>query len=283
MPELPEVETVRRGISPVCMGQTIVRVIIRDRRLRWPIDQDFEQRLVGQSIHSISRRSKYLIFKLNQGYWLLHLGMSGVLRLLTTDMPVQKHDHLDVILSQGVRLRFYDPRRFGASFWCEDVAQEPRLAQLGPEPLSDAFSADYLYQSLRRRKSPIKPVLMNNHLVVGVGNIYANESLFLARISPLVPANVLSQSDCQRLVAAIKQVLHQAIKAGGTTLKDFKDSRGKPGYFQQQLLVYARQDQACVVCGAKIIQVVQAGRSSYYCASCQPLETCFDKVSSHKS
>jgi formamidopyrimidine-DNA glycosylase len=270
MPELPEVETTRRGIKPYVSGQRIVKVIVRERRLRWPVQKGLEHQLCGQQIDKVSRRGKYLLLHTGAGTLIIHLGMSGSLRILPSDTAPQKHDHVDIVLSNQQCLRLRDPRRFGCIFWTTtDPLQHELLKHLGPEPLSEAFDADYLYTSSRKRKVAVKQLIMNSHIVVGVGNIYANEALFLAGIRPGLAAGRISKPRYQQLVNAIKTVLSNAIQQGGTTLRDFIASDGNPGYFQLQLNVYGRSGEPCPRCGAAIKSVHQGQRATYYCPKCQ--------------
>ncbi len=270
MPELPEVETTRRGIAPHINGKKVSDVIVRHHQLRWPIPQGLKKTLVGHTIHSVSRRAKYLLLDFDHGTLILHLGMSGSLRIIKANSPAEKHDHLDIAFANGKTLRLTDPRRFGAVLWTRDHPEEHELlAHLGPEPLSEAFTSDYLYQQSRKRKSRIKQFIMDGKVVVGVGNIYASESLFLAGISPKRIANKVSKARYEKLTAAIKQVLAAAIEQGGTTLRDFVGGDGKPGYFAQQLNVYGREGKPCRICGKGIKQIVQGQRSTFYCPHCQ--------------
>jgi formamidopyrimidine-DNA glycosylase len=270
VPELPEVETTRRGIEPHVSGQRIRKVVVRERRLRWPVSRDLEQQLLGQTIENVSRRGKYLLLRTRAGSLIIHLGMSGSLRILPCATPPLKHDHLDIELDNRQCLRLRDPRRFGCVFWTTaDPLQHKLLKALGPEPLSEAFDADYLYALSRNRKVAIKQLIMNSHIVVGVGNIYANEALYLAGIRPGVAAGRLSKPRCRQLVDAIKTVLASAIQQGGTTLRDFTASDGNPGYFQLQLNVYGRGGEPCPRCGATIKQLHQGQRATYYCPRCQ--------------
>ncbi len=269
MPELPEVETTLRGIEPHLLNQRVTRVIVRDPRLRWPVPAEVSK-AEGQQFISLQRRGKYLLLKLQQGGLIIHLGMSGSLRILQQASPPEKHDHVDVELDNGVCLRFNDPRRFGAFLWVDgEMESHELLSSLGPEPLSDEFTADYLYKQSRDRKVAIKNFIMNGHVVVGVGNIYASESLFMAGIHPQRAAGRVSRQRYEGLVAAIRDVLDRAIKQGGTTLRDFVNSDGAPGYFAQELLVYNRAGSDCFQCGAPIRQKVIGQRSSYYCPACQ--------------
>lgn len=270
MPELPEVETTRRGVEPHLEGRILRGAIVRNPSLRWPVPPDLAERVAGEKVLAVRRRAKYLLLECESGTLLIHLGMSGSLRVMPAGSPPQKHDHLDLLLGDQV-LRFRDPRRFGAVLWhIGPLELHPLLKALGPEPLSDAFGGEALFQAMRRRGSPIKLAIMDNHVVVGVGNIYANESLFHAGISPSRPACDLSRADCDRLAAEIKAVLRRAIDAGGSTLRDFVDSEGKPGYFQQSYMVYNRQEEPCRRCGTPIRHIRQGQRSTYYCPLCQP-------------
>lgn len=269
MPELPEVETTMRGIAPHMQNQQIDHIVIRDRRLRWPIPADISL-AEKQTVTGLRRRGKYLLIDLQQGGLIIHLGMSGSLRVLNEPRTADKHDHFDIELGNGVCIRYNDPRRFGAFLWAQDNAdQHPLLAQLGPEPLSDGFTADYLYQQSRGRKVAIKNFVMNGQVVVGVGNIYASEALFMAGIHPSRSAGRVSLIRYQGLVEAIRDVLGRAIERGGTTLRDFVNSDGAPGYFAQELLVYDRANSDCFQCGNPIQQKVIGQRSSYYCRVCQ--------------
>lgn len=268
MPELPEVETSRRGIEPHLAGETILHVIVRNGRLRWPVAQEICV-LNNQPILSVQRRAKYLLLELSAGWVIIHLGMSGSLRVLNYDTPVAKHDHLDVVISNGKLLRYTDPRRFGAWLWCTDLACSALLRHLGPEPLSEAFSSDYLFAASRTKRTAIKPWLMDNKLVTGVGNIYASESLFAAGIMPDRPAMSLKQTESVILVATIKAVLQRAIEQGGTTLRDFLQVDGKPGYFAQELQVYGREGESCRKCGMAIFRTRHGQRSSFFCRTCQ--------------
>jgi len=270
MPELPEVETTRRGIEPHIRKRSVRDVIVRQGKLRWPVPRGLKQKLVGHKIEKVERRAKYLLLHFDHGTLILHLGMSGSLRIVKADTPSGKHDHFDLVFDSGKALRLTDPRRFGAVLWTADETENHELLRtLGPEPLSDAFNADYLFQRSRGRKAAIKPFIMDGKVVVGVGNIYASESLFLARINPRTAAGKISRERFVRLVEAIKEVLQEAIKQGGTTLRDFVGGDGKPGYFAQQLNVYGREGEPCPVCGKPIRQIVLGQRASYYCPQCQ--------------
>ncbi|MGM0564591.1 MAG: bifunctional DNA-formamidopyrimidine glycosylase/DNA-(apurinic or apyrimidinic site) lyase [Pseudomonadota bacterium] len=269
MPELPEVETTRRGIAPHLEQQRIERVTVRQPRLRYPVPADFD-RLAGATIDAVKRRGKYLIFKSAAGDWLCHLGMSGSLRLVGGGEPLKKHDHIDIALASGRHLRYHDPRRFGLVLWAgEEPLDHPLLVKLGPEPLGDAFSGDDLYRRSRGRKGAVKAFLMDSATVVGVGNIYASESLFLAGIHPSRPAGRISAERYRRLAECVRQVLGEAIEQGGTTLRDFVNGDGQPGYFAQRLRVYGRAGQACPGCGEAIRQRVIGQRASYFCPLCQ--------------
>lgn len=270
MPELPEVETTRRGIEPHVTGKQVSDVIVRHHQLRWPVPRGLKAKLLGHRIQSVSRRAKYLLLHFEHGTLILHLGMSGSLRIIDASVTPEKHDHVDIVLDDGRAIRLTDPRRFGAVLWTKDDPQQHELiAHLGPEPLSAEFNSEYLFQRSRGRKNSIKQFIMDGKVVVGVGNIYASESLFLAGINPKRLARKVSRERMERLVEATKQVLAAAIKQGGTTLRDFVGGDGKPGYFAQQLNVYGRDGEACRSCGTSIKHIVQGQRSTYYCPKCQ--------------
>ncbi len=270
MPELPEVETTRRGIAPHVEGQRVDDVIVRHHQLRWPVPRGLKGRLSGHTIRNVSRRAKYLLLGFDHGTLILHLGMSGSLRIIDRDTVAEKHDHLDIVLHNGKALRLTDPRRFGAVLWTKDDPNDHELLDhLGPEPLSEAFNSDTLYQLSRKRKGSIKQFIMDGKVVVGVGNIYASESLFLAGINPKAIAGKVSKVRYDKLTQAIKQVLTAAIAQGGTTLRDFVGGDGKPGYFAQQLNVYGREGEPCRHCGTPIRQFTQGQRSTFYCPRCQ--------------
>ncbi len=270
MPELPEVETTRQGIAPQLIGQTVTQVVVRERRLRWPIPPELETGLTGQVIRAVERRGKYLLLHTGQGSALLHLGMSGSLRLLPRRTVAQKHDHVDIELASEHCLRLNDPRRFGALLWVDGAAEKhPLLRDLGPEPLSGAFTADYLYDLSRRRAIAVKLFIMNGRVVVGVGNIYANEALFAAGIHPLRSAGRISRGRYEALVSAIREVLSAAIRRGGTTLRDFVNSAGNSGYFQNELQVYGRHHLPCCHCGEPVRLERLGQRATYYCPRCQ--------------
>ncbi len=272
MPELPEVETTRQGIAPHIENQTITTVTVRQGRLRWPVAANLGETLCGQTVLSVRRRAKYLLLHTERGHLIIHLGMSGSLRVFldgTLPAPL-KHDHVDVAFSNGTVLRYHDPRRFGAILWLAGAPEHhPLLQNLGPEPLTDDFQAAHLAAKLRQQKRAVKLALMDNAVVVGVGNIYANESLFQAAIAPTRAANSLSQTEIEALVDAVKQILQAAIAAGGSTLRDFVNSDGRSGYFQQQYAVYGRANQSCPRCGGLIRQQKIGQRASFYCPDCQ--------------
>lgn len=270
MPELPEVETICRGIAPLVIGQTIKQVIIRQRQLRWLVPENVEQTLTGLSIEAVSRRAKYLLFATIKGSLLIHLGMSGSLRVLSSGQESGKHDHIDIIFTDNSLLRFNDPRRFGAFLWTDaPVSEHPLLKNLGPEPLLDDFNGELLYSLSRNRKTPVKSFIMNSHIVVGVGNIYANEALFMAGILPETLAGKISLENYQKLAESIRVVLKHAITQGGTTLRDFVNESGKPGYFQQQLKVYGRAGLPCFGCQQPLKEIRLANRSTVFCIQCQ--------------
>lgn len=274
MPELPEVETTRRGLSPHVEGRRVTRVLLRRPDLRWPIAQEISDLLPGQRISAVRRRAKYLLLDTNAGSALLHLGMSGSLRLLPEDTPVRKHDHVDIVLGQdrsvaGPVLRFNDPRRFGCLLWQAAGDVHPLLAKLGPEPLSDAFDGDSLFALSRQRKAPVKAFLMDQSVVVGVGNIYATEALFIAGISPVRAAGKVAHERYVALAEAVKRILQRAIDRGGTTLRDFISPDGAPGYFEQELLAYGRGGQPCPRCGHALRQASISQRATVWCARCQ--------------
>ena len=269
MPELPEVETTRRGIKPWIVDATITAVRIHDRRLRWPVEKDVENTLTGRTITSVGRRAKYLLINTDAGTAMLHLGMTGSAFIVDQGAPAAVHDHIDIELDSGRMLRFRDPRRFGSFHWTRNPAAHPLLNKLGPEPLSEDFGGTYLWKTSRGRKVSIKQFIMNAHVVVGVGNIYASESLFLAGIHPKRAAGRVSRDRYEHLAEAVKDVLQRAIRAGGTTLRDFYGGDGEPGYFRQQLAVYDREGEHCRTCDSIIRAIVQGQRSTYYCVRCQ--------------
>lgn len=270
MPELPEVETTRRGIEPCVKGLVIQSTVVRQRALRWPVPRNLHALLAGRRVLTVTRRGKYLLLKLDMGTLLIHLGMSGHLCMVSASLLPQKHDHVDVVFEGGNVLRFTDPRRFGAVLWIKDnPLDHVLLAHLGPEPLSAEFDGQYLFNASRGRKATIKSLIMDSKIVVGVGNIYANEALFLAGIRPGRAAGRLTREQCSRLANAIKRVLAKAIVAGGTTLRDFRSAEGRTGYFQQQLQVYGRGGMPCVQCGSLLKEIRLNQRCTVYCPLCQ--------------
>ncbi|TYO99589.1 DNA-(apurinic or apyrimidinic site) lyase [Geothermobacter ehrlichii] len=269
MPELPEVETTRRGIEPLLRGRRVSGLTLRAAGLRRPFATDLADRLTGRRLRAVRRRAKYLLFDFAHGSLLLHLGMSGSLRVVDSEAPAGRHDHVDIDFS-GRILRMTDPRKFGVLLWAgTDVDSHPLLRYLGPEPLSDAFDGAYLLGRCRKRRTAIKALLMDQKVVVGVGNIYASEALFRAGIRPDRPCGRLSAAECDRLVAAVRDVLTRAIAAGGTTLRDFQRADGRPGYFSLELQVYGRGGEPCVACGQELEQMRLAGRSTFFCRYCQ--------------
>jgi formamidopyrimidine-DNA glycosylase len=270
MPELPEVETTCRGIRPHLLNHRVTAVEVREPRLRWPISPALAEELPGRTIISVERRGKYLILGCGDASLILHLGMSGNLRIVPADRPPGKHDHLDLIIDSGTRLRLQDPRRFGAVLWVPgDPMTHPLLAKLGPEPLGEQFDGDYLYERSRGRRVAVKNFIMNSHIVVGVGNIYANEALFHSGIHPLRATGRISRSRYRGLSGAIKEVLEQAIAQGGTTLRDFVGSDGRPGYFAQELSVYGRDGSPCPTCRHPIERRSLGSRGTFFCSRCQ--------------
>jgi formamidopyrimidine-DNA glycosylase len=270
MPELPEVETTRRGIAPSLQGRCIAEVIVRERRLRWPLPRGFARTLAGRRIIAVRRRAKYLLIDTDAGTLIAHLGMSGSLRVLDRRAPVMAHDHVDIVLDSGRCLRFNDPRRFGSLHWVSgDPAGHPLLAALGPEPLGPDFDGALLWQRARGRRVAIKQFIMNAQVVVGVGNIYASEALFRAGIRPGTQARRISHSRMDALAASIREVLAEAIAVGGTTLRDYVNPDGMPGYFRQRLFVYERAGEPCRRCRTPIRHSVMGQRSTYYCPRCQ--------------
>ncbi len=269
MPELPEVEITRRGIAPDIVGQHVITVVARTPALRYPLPIRFDKLLSGKVLRKIERRGKYLLFDFDTGVLLVHLGMSGSLRLVPVALPAQKHDHVDMVFGQTI-LRLRDPRRFGAMVWIDgDPALHPLLSSLGVEPLSETFSASWLFTATRKLKAAIKIVLMDGHRIVGVGNIYASESLFRAGIDPRSPAGKISLRRYERLAPAIKETLSLAIAAGGSSLRDFVHSDGSSGYFQLQAFVYGREGEPCRICGRPISMIRQGQRATFYCPHCQ--------------
>jgi formamidopyrimidine-DNA glycosylase len=270
MPELPEVETTLRGIAPLVSNRRIERLVVREPRLRWRVPRSLPAAIAGQGIQDLRRRGKYLLFHLERGTLILHLGMSGSLRVMSAQVAPLPHDHVDMVLDSGMCLRFNDPRRFGSLLWTvEDPLEHPLLRGLAPEPLSDEFDGAYLARMAKGRRVAIKQLIMNSRVVVGIGNIYASEVLFRAGIRPRRHAGRIAREELDVLARAIKAVLSAAIRSGGTTLRDYVNPDGMPGYFRQKLFVYERAGKACRRCSAPIRQFVQGQRSTYYCASCQ--------------
>ncbi|MAZ38736.1 MAG: DNA-formamidopyrimidine glycosylase [Legionellales bacterium] len=271
MPELPEVETTKRGIAAYAKNTLIQQVIVHNPRLRWPVDLTRTKQLAGQIIHSVQRRGKYLLFFCDYLHFIIHLGMSGSLRMTQHDEHIKKHDHIQLVLDNQQTITFNDPRRFGCFIVTPEPLNHKLITKLGVEPLSADFHANYLYKRLQNKKINIKQCIMNSQWLVGVGNIYANEALFLSGIHPLRPANSLSHSECLLLVQQIKQILRTAIRHGGTTLKDFINAQGKPGYFQQTLNVYGRANKPCHHCGNLLHETRINSRSTVFCSVCQHL------------
>ncbi|AOH35936.1 bifunctional DNA-formamidopyrimidine glycosylase/DNA-(apurinic or apyrimidinic site) lyase [Luteimonas sp. JM171] len=269
MPELPEVETTRRGLAPHVAGRWVEQVVLRRADLRWPIPPEVPQLLPGQRVDGIRRRAKYLLLDTAAGSALMHLGMSGSLRLAPAGTPVRAHDHFDLVLDDGRALRFNDPRRFGCLLWQPPGEEHPLLRSLGPEPLADGFDGDWLWRLSRGRRAPVKTFLMDQSVVVGVGNIYAAEALFMAGISPLRAAGRVSRARYGALADAVKRILRAAIERGGTTLRDFLAPDGAPGYFEQELSTYGRGGQPCQRCGAALRQGVVGQRTTVWCGRCQ--------------
>ena len=269
MPELPEVETTRRGIAPFLEGQRVSRVIVRERRLRWPVPEDLDIQLSGQLIESVERRAKYLLINAESGTLISHLGMSGSLRLVERGLPAAKHEHVDIELESGLALRYTDPRRFGSLLWSNEPLNHVLLSKLGPEPLTELFDGERLFQQSRGRVIAVKPFIMDNAVVVGVGNIYASEALFAAGIDPRREAGSVSRARYLKLAIEIKRILAHAIERGGTTLRDFVGGDGLPGYFQQELFVYGRGGEFCKHCGSTLREIKLGQRASVYCPRCQ--------------
>jgi formamidopyrimidine-DNA glycosylase len=270
MPELPEVETTRRGIEPLLVGQRIRALVVRNRRLRWPIPRKLGQQLPGQCIQAVTRRAKYLLLTLERGTLIIHLGMSGSLRVVAAVTAPDKFDHVDMLLENGDCLRLRDPRRFGALLWtARDPAQHKLLKHIGLEPFDPVCDGDYLYLAARKRTVAIRDLLLNGRVVAGIGNIYANEALFAAGIRPNRAAGRVSRARCARLIAAVRATLTQAIAGGGTTLRDFQQADGNPGYFRQKLTVYGRVGQPCPRCRRPIRAARLGQRRAFYCPHCQ--------------
>lgn len=270
MPELPEVETTKRGVSPHVSGHCVRAMVVRQGQLRWPVPLDLPKQLTGKVLRSVARRGKYLLLQFDHGTVLVHLGMSGNLRVVDEHALIGKHDHIDIQFDNGRILRFTDPRRFGCVLWTAGpVEQHSLIAHLGPEPLTDDFYWEYLYQRSRKRSQAIKTFIMDSKVVVGVGNIYANEALFKTGIRPTRAAGKVTKAQMQQLVEHIKVVLAKAIEQGGTTLKDFVGGTGKPGYFKQELAVYGRAGEPCAVCATVLKEIRLGQRSTVYCPMCQ--------------
>lgn len=271
MPELPEVEVVRRAITSTVVGQEITNVVIRNYHLRWTILKNLPKKLIRSTILNLQRRGKYLLFTTEKGVFILHLGMSGRVSLYKPAPVPGPHDHIDIHLNNGWLLRYTDPRRFGSLTWTEQSPeQHPLISDLGPEPFSPSFTANYLYEKARGRKISVKLFLMNNHIVVGIGNVYANEALFYAGLFPLTPAENLTKLQCRTLVKAAKKVLQKGIDAGGVTLSDFKNPHGIEGLFSQELAVYGREGLPCQRCQTTLQKIVINKRTTVYCPHCQP-------------
>lgn len=279
MPELPEVETTLRGVEPHLKGQCIKSITVFQPKLRWPVSDQLSN-LENCEVTGLKRRAKYLLLEINSGkiagkktggaHIIIHLGMSGSLRIVDAYTPRKKHDHIDFFLSTGKIMRYHDPRRFGAVLWTDNPPEQHELlSKLGPEPLENAFDGAHLFKASRKRKIAVKNLIMDSHIVVGVGNIYASEALFLAKVRPGVAAGRVSAKKYEAIAASIKEVLSNAIAMGGTTLRDFVNTEGKPGYFQQTLNVYGRKDEACYKCGTTVQMKVIGQRSTFYCPDCQ--------------
>ena len=270
MPELPEVETVRRGLEPLLVGRTLTGAEVRIDGLRWPVAGNLGELLAGRLIHTVGRRAKYLLIGCDGGTVILHLGMTGRLQVVPETLPAGRHDHVDLLLDDGWRLRFHDPRRFGAILWTPaDPHQHPLLMEMGTEPFAVEMNGDYLYFRSRGRTIAVKTFIMDQKILVGVGNIYASEALFRARIAPAKEAGRVSLERYGRLAEAIRVVLGEAIAAGGTTIRDFRGEDGRPGYFKRQLKVYGREGEPCYACGRPIRQERLGQRSTYFCGHCQ--------------
>ena len=268
MPELPEVETTCNGIRPHLLGNSVISVDVHDSRLRWPVAEEVES-LRRRKVLSVTRRAKYILIEFSNGYLISHLGMSGSLRICEPEIELRKHDHLVFHLSSGKQMRYHDPRRFGCALWSQAPECHELISHLGPEPLGDTFTPEYLYEKSKKASTSIKQFIMNNKVVVGVGNIYACESLFLSGISPKRAASTISKKRIFTLYDNIRKVLSAAIEQGGTTLRDFVNQDGNPGYFQQKLYTYNQEGQACKTCGGTIKRIVQGQRSTFYCPACQ--------------
>jgi formamidopyrimidine-DNA glycosylase len=270
MPELPEVETTRRGIEPYVTGRRVVRLVVRNPALRWRVTPKLVRELTGQTIRSVQRRGKYLLLATDHGTALLHLGMSGSLRVVPATQAADAHDHVDIVLDNGDCLRLHDPRRFGSLLWTRDDPQKHKLLRdLGPEPLSADFSGDYLFKKSRRRKRAIRDFLLDSQIIAGIGNIYANEALFTAGLRPTRAAGRINRDQYTRLAGTIRETLNRALKAGGTTLRDFRNGHGEPGYFQLSLNVYGREGDPCLVCRTPVRARRLGQRSAFFCPKCQ--------------
>lgn len=269
MPELPEVEITRLGLVARVVGHCIRDVVVREPRLRWPVPRDLAARLRGARVLAIRRRGKYLLFDFQTGHLLVHLGMSGNLTVVAPQRPVRLHDHVDLVLDSGDIVRLNDPRRFGAMLWVRDPARHALLVSLGVEPFDEAFGGEHLHRVSRGRRVPVKQFLMDGRVVAGIGNIYANEALFAARINPTRAAGRISRSRFDRLAREVRATLTRALAAGGSTLRDFVATDGEPGHFQLEYAVYGREGESCPACGAPVRASRQAGRSTFHCASCQ--------------
>lgn len=269
MPELPEVEITRKGIAPHVTHRTVQSLYVRNPHLRWRVPNRLQHNLVGQRIESVTRRAKYLLLNTTDGSVIIHLGMSGSLRILKPSTPPHRHDHVDIVFDNNLCLRFRDPRRFGCVLWSRHPLRHRLLKKLGPEPLVAEFDGEYLFNSSRRRPGAVKNLLMNANIVSGIGNIYATEALYAAKIHPLRAANRISLKRYRLLADKTKQILASAIRAGGTTLRDFQSADGQPGYFRYSLKIYGREGERCPQCGNPIRRRVIQGRSSFYCSHCQ--------------
>ncbi len=269
MPELPEVETTRRGIAPLITGRRVLRVVVRNPKLRWRVPARLARELPGQTVTDVTRRAKYLLLATSTDTVIIHLGMSGSLRVVPTSLAPELHEHVDIVFDNGYCLRLRDPRRFGAVLWTDKPSEHALLAGIGPEPLSAAFNAAYLFRVSRGRRRAIRDLLLDGHVVAGIGNIYANEALFDARLRPKRPAGRLNQDECGQLVRTIRATLTRALRAGGTTLRDFQNASGKPGYFQLKLKAYGRDGQPCPRCRITIRHIRLGQRSAFFCPNCQ--------------
>ncbi len=269
MPELPEVETTLRGISPFLHNEKLSRLIVRNRSLRWPVDPDLESKVANKSILGLERRGKYILIHFGYGGLIIHLGMSGSMRVLMEEDTPGPHDHFDLVTSKGVVIRYRDPRRFGCLLYAADPAKHERLTGLGVEPLTENLTGEYLYRISKGKQTTVKSLIMNGKIVVGVGNIYASESLFDAGIHPMRRCDRISKLRYQGLVQSIKRILYRSIEQGGTTLQDFVGVDGNPGYFEQKLAVYGRKGKSCFRCGNTIRSAILGQRSTFYCVVCQ--------------